>query len=1243
MTGRFVRAFLTVFLAALLLPCSCLAQADNQSWSPLNLLARPASDRFVPNLSESDWQWLRSKQKLVVGVTDPDYPPLDITAGQGSLEGVTADFLGILGSALNLQIEVRRYPDRASAVEALRDGQIDLLSRSTSYEAEFSGIVLSEPYFANQPVVVGPQGSRVSGVEQLSGKRIAIVGDYFSSREVASYYPQSEIVNFNSLRRALEAVSLGQVDFYVGDAFSAQYLISQGYLVDLKMLNFAKFNCVGFSFALSASSENLLPILNKVLDSIPAQARLGIQRRWSSGAPYPILDQELVLTAQEQRWLKRHPRPVLTVDQALAPLTFFDSQQNFHGIVADLLELIWARTGLQFEIQPSASIPEMQQRVQQGQANAIAALTPSPEREELLDFTRPYLSTSFVLVASKANNRIGGLADLKHKQVALPRGSAVASYIKEEFPDVRVVEVENAADAFPLVSEGKVDAAIHLMASANFLISRYYRNLRIVATLDREPGHFSFAVSHADPELLSILNKALLAISPDDMANIVSRWSTSVESSDSVWEGYRTQLYQMLLVGLLVLALVLLWNWRLQLKVRRRNRAEKDLNYRLGFKRALVDGIPHPVVVRDREGRVLTCNRSYLDFTRQTREQVYGSYLADATWMNPQQAEELHREYLRVMDAGRPHAADRVLEMHGQRMEVYHWATPYRSATGAVIGLVCGWIDVTERERLRHQLQIAKDQAEEASRTKSTFLATMSHEIRTPMNAVLGMLELALTSSGCGGCREGQHIEVAYESAKSLLLLIGDILDVAKIESGRLTLMPERAKLRELVESVARVFDGLARQKGLQLRLEMDAVAACDVLIDPLRLKQILSNLVSNAIKFTDTGFVSIRVGADPLVDDRIALDLSVEDSGIGIAEQDQAQMFEPFCQVQQSSRASRGGTGLGLTICRKLAEMMGGTVRLESRPGIGTKVSVRLVLHTLEPLQDEAVAGGVAEHEPQVSLRILAVDDHPANRILLIQQLEYLGHQVVVANDGAMALQVWHPGDFDLIITDCNMPVLSGYGLAAKVREIEREMDVRPCMIFGFTANAQPDEIERCRNAGMDDCLFKPTGLESLRSRLNQVPRIVDSDDLPDAPMPAGDAFDLLLLKEMSGGDSAMVGRLLEELIASNRADSQRLEPLLEEGDLQQLAELAHRIKGAARLVQAESLCSRCVELEDACRDGADESLLRSRVMQLQQALDGLQSQLQAQLGTAQGCSDCASACDENKPCGRPGRPAWI
>lgn len=465
---------------------------------------------------------------------------------------------------------------------------------------------------------------------------------------------------------------------------------------------------------------------------------------------------------------------------------------------------------------------------------------------------------------------------------------------------------------------------------------------------------------------------------------------------------------------------------------------------------------------------------------------------------------------------------------------------------------------------------------------------------------------------------EREPVEVAYDSAHSLLTLIGDILDVAKIESGRLTLLPERAHLRELVESVARVFDGLARQKALELRLEIEADAACDVLIDPLRFKQILSNLVSNAIKFTDIGHVRIHVSGERVAGERLSLEVSVKDSGIGISEEDQRQLFEPFSQVARSSHASRGGTGLGLTICRKLAEMMGGTVRMESRPGVGTTVTVRLLLQTLESLPEGDVRPAPDVPRSVHSLKVLVVDDHAANRMLLTQQLEHLGHRVEVASDGSLALQAWHPGDFDLVITDCNMPVLNGYGLARRIRELEAEMEAEPCVIFGFTANAQPDEVENCRRAGMDDCLFKPIGLDNLRVRLETVPKITAADDRPrDAQSKRADGVDLKSLREMTGGDPGLIRRLLEELHSSNRLDIDQVRPLWEAGDWKQLADLAHRMKGAARLVNAGALQELCGQLEGGCKDGLSSKELLNRALAVEQAMALLQDELLAQLRT--------------------------
>ncbi|MDF3931049.1 transporter substrate-binding domain-containing protein [Pseudomonas citronellolis] len=1207
-------------LAIILVVASCFgAQAHAQApadWTPLELLARTQAEKLRVNLSESDWQWLRDKRKLVVGVTAPDYPPLDITVSGSEFEGVTADYLGLIGDALNVKVEMRRYPSRQEAILALESGEIDLLSRSTNFETETPGVQLSRPYSFNQPVIVGAQDLRLESDDQLSGKRIAVVDDYFSRQELRHHYPAAQVVPFGSVRRALESVALGQVDAYVGDALSAQYLISQGYLVNLKLLNFANFNSAGFAFAMRNDGSPLLYSINEVLENVGAQQHLAIQRRWSVGGVFSISNHRLNLTTQEARWLERNPRPRLAIDQSLAPLTFFDSQRNFRGIVADLLDLIHTRTGLQFEVVPTSSLTDLIKKMQRGSVDALAAMSPTVEREALMDFTRPYLSTSFVVLTSKPNAWLRSAADLEGKRVAVAQGSVLVGYMRKNFPNAQLVEVDSFSETLPLLQEGRVDAALQPMLTATFLVNRYYHDLRIAATLDMDPAQMSLAVSRADPELLSILNKALLAISPEDMANIISRWSTSGAAPDSIWEGYRSQFYWLLWSGLLIIGLILLWNWYLLFKVRSRHKNELELQDRLAFKRALIDAIPQPVSVRDTDGRLITCNRAYLEATGISAVEAVGSVLENCLKLVPEQAEALHAEFQQALIDGQPRAADRMVELNGEPRQVYYWLTPYKSTTGKVLGLVCGWVDVTERERLHQQLEVAKEQAEDASRAKSTFLATMSHEIRTPMNAVIGMLELALTRTQCGSCGERGPIEVAYDSAKSLLLLIGDILDVAKIESGRLTLLPERARLRELIESVARVFDGLARQKGLLLKLEIETEAACDVLIDPLRFKQILSNLVSNAIKFTDKGSVWVRVSGDPLPGERLALEVCVEDSGIGIAEEDQRLLFEPFSQVQREGRANLGGTGLGLTICRKLAEMMGGSVRLESAQGAGTKVHVRLVLQVLEPLL--LLEDSVALQLPVVerAMRVLIVDDHPANRLLLAQQLQHLGHSVVMATDGGEALQLWRPGEFDLVITDCNMPVLSGYSLSRRIREIERESGAARSPILGFTANAQPDEVGRCKDAGMDDCLFKPISIEHLRVYLEQVQRGMASASvvLDEVVGESGD-LDMGALMEMTGGNAELTRNLLVELMSSNEADAGLLEPLLHAQDWRRLAELAHRIKGAARLVGARALHDRCAELEKVCAELADFSAVRDAVDSLWVALDTLQGRLRGHL----------------------------
>ncbi|MBO2924896.1 transporter substrate-binding domain-containing protein [Pseudomonas asiatica] len=499
---------------------------------------------------------------------------------------------------------------------------------------------------------------------------------------------------------------------------------------------------------------------------------------------------------------------------------------------------------------------------------------------------------------------------------------------------------------------------------------------------------------------------------------------------------------------------------------------------------------------------------------------------------------------------------------------------------------------------LLEQLRQAKDDAEQASQTKSTFLATMSHEIRTPMNAVIGLLELALEDSRGGRC-DTQTLQTAHDSAIGLLELIGDILDISRIESGHVTLQPVPTNLVELVRATVRVFEGNARAKGLHLHSELPA-APVWVLADPLRLKQVLSNLISNAIKFTDSGEVQASLLLPPPTDtDSLAVELSVRDTGIGISPADQARLFNTF--VQADGPRARQGAGLGLVISRTLAELMGGTLNLQSVEGLGTKVQVSLQLPACAaPVQAD-------QHDPVLEtssgpLNILVVDDYPANLLLLERQLHTLGHRVTLAENGEIALARWQAARFDLVITDCSMPVMDGHELTRRIRSLEGERGLAACRILGVTANAQAEERARCLASGMDECLFKPIGLRTLKTHLPHAhPR-----QQPTARRASG--FNLGELRHLTQDDEQLTRNLLQQLSQSVSEDLATLRALPADAPGETLRALAHRIKGGAKMLKVRTLVKDCEAIEQAHDQGLPTIDLR---LQLQASLETLLDEL--------------------------------
>ncbi|KAF1026350.1 MAG: Virulence sensor protein BvgS [Pseudomonas sp.] len=1163
------------------------------------MLGHSSLEGVTVPLVEADWRWLREHRRLLMGVSAPDYAPFDLTNDNDELEGITADYAALLGQVLNIPVEVRRFDNRDDVISALKRGEVDLLGSANGYEAADPQLALSRSYANDQPTLVTRAGDSQALGDDLAGKHLAMLYHYMPPQTVQAFYPKARLQLFPSTLEAIGAVAFGQTDVYLGDAISTNYLINKNQFNNVRMAEYSALEANPFGFAVTRDNTRLLHILNTALAAIPASEQMEILRRWSAGNIGFLGSERLRLSASEQRWMERNPRVKVAVLDKFLPLSFINGKGEFEGLSAEVLTRISLRTGLKFDVVPGSSLPRQIDEVSAGHAQMLALVTPSVERADKLRFTRPYLSNPYVLVTRNETDGPLALEDLHGKRLAFIGGNSLRDGIERDDPGIQFVDSENPEQALALVANGGADAAINSLIGARYIIARQYRDrLRITTTVGTEPARITFGVNRSQLELYSILEKALLAITPQEMDELTSHWRGEVLVQDSYWARHRNAIIQGFGLAALLLLITLGWAIYLRRLILKRSQAERALSDQMRFMSVLIDGTPHPIYVRDRRGRLMACNNAYLDVFGFKLEDVIGKTVVETDTGNPPQAQSFHEDYLRLMERGEPQVQDRVLKVPGGGvLTIYQWMLPYRDGDEQVVGMIAGWVDVSERQQLLGQLQDAKDEADAANRAKTTFLATMSHEIRTPMNAVIGMIELALKNAEQGRA-DRDALEVASVASRSMLELIGDILDIARIESGHLSLTLEPANLQQLLESLARVFDGLARAKGLMLDVKLDPLADRLVMVDPLRFKQVVSNLLSNAIKFTHKGQVQLG-GSAELADQTLHLRVWVQDTGIGISNEDQQRLFHPFIQGRNTEQSARSGSGLGLVISRNLCQRMGGQLQLSSVLGQGTRVEVVLALVLV---QEVPVQVPVAElhTQPVQALNILVVDDYPANRMLLTRQLNFLGHRITTADDGRQGLALWLSGRFDGVITDCNMPLKDGYELARDIRAHEREQGFAPCLVLGFTANAQPEEVQRCREAGMDGCLFKPTGLQDLQAAL-----ALRTTNAGEASIPIP-GIDLSQLVKLTGADSGAVKELVSTLLDSLHADHSLLPHLQQTVDFAGLHELAHRAKGGARLVKAQALVVSCEALEFAC-EAHDPAALVLAVNAVQEAMDEL------------------------------------
>lgn len=526
----------------------------------LQLLGRSNVEDYNVVLEAADKRWLQQKGVLKLGVSAPDNVPFELTEDEQYLEGITADYAELLSELLHIAIDVKRYPSRPLAVQALKQGEVDLLGSANDFEAQDSTLKLTQAYAEDAPTLVTQTARKGHLPTDLAGLRVALLDHYLQPQKVQAFYPKATLQLYPSTLTAIGAVAFGQADVYLGDFIGANYLINRNYLNNVQLADFSRLEVTPYSFALERENVRLLRIVNATLSAIPPSERMTILRRWSSEGPQVSGHWRLNLSSNEQRWLNEHPRLKVAINDHYLPLSFIDEQGTFKGVSADVLRNISTRTGLVFEPVTGKSVEELIEQVVTGEADLMGAFTPSTVREGQLRFTRPYLTTPFVLVTRVGPGSPATLDQMAGQRVAMVRANVLRDFVLHHYPKVQVVEAQNAWEAMNMVAQGQADAAVNALISARFMISRHFsEQLHITSTVGTQPAQIGFATARHSSELSSILDKALLSISPEEMATLTQRWRTTGPETDSYWLRNRAAILQGFAIAAVLLAVALCW------------------------------------------------------------------------------------------------------------------------------------------------------------------------------------------------------------------------------------------------------------------------------------------------------------------------------------------------------------------------------------------------------------------------------------------------------------------------------------------------------------------------------------------------------------------------------------------------------------------------------------------------------------------------------------------------------------
>jgi len=840
--------------------------------------------------------WIESHPVVVVG-GGPDWAPFDFVV-DGVYNGIAKDYLDIISqkTGLKFEIVIDKWKNNLSK---MKNKKIDLLGAVyyTKQRSEF--MHFTQSYFQMLDYFFIRDDLKLSSIKDLDGHIVAIPKGYAHAIIIEKVFPKIKILWVDTFSDAIDAVLEHKADILFDTYVSVQYSLKKAAVnTIIPFKAYRGKEVMKLHMAANIDEPILADIINKALKDISPQEKEKIYKKWIDGN-FITPTNSLKLTKTEKDWLKQHKIVTVGIDKEWKPFDFLDKYGKHNGLSQEYLSLITQKTGLEFKIVTYPKWSMVVKALKDKDIDMISAITYLKEREDCLDFSRGYLEYGFAIVTHRSQQFFYTLDEFANKKIGVVQGYATEDILLKHYPNMKIHRYINIPDMLKGLDKNEVDAVFDNSVSlAYYIKSGGYTYFMMSAASDIPKQQVSIGVAKDNKILLSIINKALQSITPLEHKNIYEKW-VSFDFAKVV--DYEI-LYKVITIFVLLIIGLLYWNRKIK-------QAQRQLLQ-------LLEAIPLQIIVTNKYGVIQDLNSKAIESIGK-KEELLGNFI-DIVYADDNIYPDIYQQLLdyNLIEKEMLRYKYKDQTVHDMLVSI----VPFKYLNK--IYFIHISVDVTQHIQYEKQLQ-------EANEIKSRFLANVSHEIRTPINAIIGFSDML--QKELEDLKFVKYINSINNAGKKLLHLVNEILDASKIEANKIEIIKKQTDIYNLISEIEEVFALSVTQKGLKFDINIQDKLPSSIIIDEVKVYQVLINLISNALKFTKDGYIKLDVSFKYIKDNTIELVFKVEDSGIGIQADQLEKIFEPFQQQEKQDEKIYGGTGLGLYIVNQYVEMMDGAISVIS------------------------------------------------------------------------------------------------------------------------------------------------------------------------------------------------------------------------------------------------------------------------------------------------------------------------